>query len=212
MSKGNQSFQIIHRMISTAKASWAIWFQLRLVEERKGPDYRVTQMFFPFFDAVYHSQIHYVFVLLNDLLKGGKNTHSLAYLIKVCRQEGLSETTARECETLLASVQKHCRGVGILREKYYGHKLIDTTLSEAIEQAGLKIRDVDEMFEAATRIISNLMYPLRIEDHEVDLDSDQYARKTTVEILEMFREKYDWLIRSSRRIETATTGSKPEQE
>jgi hypothetical protein len=199
MSKARESFQIIQRMVSTAKASWAIWFQLYLNFEHGGPYSRVTQLYFPFMDAVYHSQIHYVFVVLNDLFKGGKNTHSLTYLIKMCRAEGLNERTAKECDALLASVQQHCRGVGILRGKHFGHKLIDAPLADLLKKAGLKIKDVDEMLDVATRIILWLMYALRVERHEVIVDADEHAKKTTVEVLQVLLDKFNSLGSASTR-------------
>jgi hypothetical protein len=91
MSKAKESFHIIQKMVSTAKASWAIWFELYCNFEHGGPYALVMQLYYPFFDAIYHSQIHYAFIILNDLFGKRRNTHSLAYLIKSCRAEGLDE-------------------------------------------------------------------------------------------------------------------------
>src|SRR5207247_6877283 len=128
MSKAKESFQIIQKMVSTADASWAIWFQLYCNIEQGGPFYIVTQIHFPFFDGVYHSQIHYVFLILSDLFGKRRDTHSFSHLLKLCRAEGLDERIAGECETLLASVKQFRKGVGILRGKHFGHKLVGTTL------------------------------------------------------------------------------------
>jgi hypothetical protein len=97
--KARESFDIIQRMVSTAKASWAIWFQLYCNFEYGGP-YRIsTQIHFPFWDAIYHSQNHYVFLILNDLFGKRKGTNSFKYLLSICRRR-LVPRTARECEQL----------------------------------------------------------------------------------------------------------------
>jgi hypothetical protein len=204
MSKARDSFQVIQKMVSTGQASWAIWFQLYCNFEHGGPYALVTQLYFPFLDAIYHSQIHYAILILNDLFKPKKNHHSLSYLIDCCRSEGVRKKACDDCDELLASVRSHLRGVGILRGTHFGHKRISPTLAEAVEQAGLKIRQVDEMFKAATRIISLLMPSLGIKKQEVILDSDERSKKTTNEILQMLLNKFTSLGGAKGKTKTAT--------
>src|SRR5205807_8689307 len=137
---------IIQRMVTTAKASWAIWFELYCNFEHGGPYAISTQIHFPFWNAVYHSQIHYVFVILNDLFGKRRNTHSFRYLMNLCRTK-LHSRIYKECEELMASISRHQKGVGILRGKHFGHKLVDAPLAEVLKEAGLKSKDVDELLE-----------------------------------------------------------------
>lgn len=181
-------------MVSTGQASWAIWFQLYCNFEHGGPYALVMQLYFPFMDAIYHSQIHYAILVLSDLFKPKNNHHSLSYLIECCRSEGIRAKACDDCEHLLASVKKnHIKGVGILRGKHFGHKKISPTLAEVVKEAGLKIKDVDQMFEVATRIISLLMFPLGIKKHDVILGSSEQATKTTNDILRMLLDKFNSL-------------------
>src|SRR5438874_10099203 len=89
MNKAVESFRIVQKMVTTGKASWAIWFGLYGNFEHGGPYALVTQLYFPFLEAIYHSQAHYVFLVLNDLFKPKRNHHSLSYLIACCRAEGV---------------------------------------------------------------------------------------------------------------------------
>jgi hypothetical protein len=193
MSSARHSFQIIQKMVSTGQASWAIWFQLYCNFEQGGPHALVTQLYFPFWDAIYHSQIYYAILVLNDLFKPKSNHHSLPYLIECCRLEGIRPRVCDDCEKLLASVKGCSRGVGILRGKHFGHTLISPTVDEIFEQAGLKIKHVDEMFDVATRIISLLMFPLGVKEHEVILDGDEQGKKITNEILQTLLDRFNSL-------------------
>jgi hypothetical protein len=181
-------------MVTTAKASWAIWFQLFCNFEHGGPYAISTQIFFPFWNAVYHSQIHYVFVILSDLFGKRRNVHSFAYLMVLCRP-ALHPQQYAECEDLMASVRRHSRSVGILRGKHFGHKLVGATLSEVLKEAELKIKDVDELLEVASQLIGNLMCAFvgQIESHEVDFDSDESAKETAIEVLKSQLDKFNEL-------------------
>jgi hypothetical protein len=101
-----------------------------------------------------------------------------------------------ECETLLASVSHHSRGVGILRGKHFGHKLVDAPLSEVLKQAGLKIKDVDHLLEVASDLVGHLMCAFvgQLDDaYHVDFDADSSAKETVVEILQCQLDKFNQL-------------------
>ena len=194
MDKARDSFEIIQRMVTTARASWAIWFELYCNFEHGGPYAISTQIFFPFWTAVYHSQIHYVFLALSDLFGKRRDTHSLAYLMSLCRLR-LPPRLFRECEQLMASVSRHRRGVGILRGKHFGHKLVDAPLADVLKEAGLKIKDVDELLEVASKLVGNLMCAFigQLDSRHVDFDSDKSARETVIEILQSQLDKFNEL-------------------
>jgi hypothetical protein len=131
--------------------------------------------------------------MLNDLFKPKKNHHSLPYLIECCRSEGIAPRVCDDCEELLVSVRGHLRGVGILRGTHFGHKRISPTLAEAVKKAGLKIKDIYEMFSVATQIISLLTYPLGVKKHEVILDGDKRGKDITNKILQMLLDEFNSL-------------------
>jgi hypothetical protein len=202
--KAFESFEIIQKMVISAKASWAIWFQLYWNFEHGGPYAISTQIFFPFWNAVYHSQIHYVFVILSDLFGKRRNVHSFTHLMALC-QPRLPHPLYAECEALMESVSRHRRGVGILRGKHFGHKLVDAPLADVLKEAGLKIKDVDELLEVASKLVGNLMCAFvgTIDSHHVDFDSDESAKKTVVEILQSQLDKFNELGKPKRKRKSA---------
>jgi len=200
MDKARESFEVIQKMVTTAKASWAIWFELYCNFEHGGPYSLSTQLFFPFWSAVYHSQIHYVFLILSDLFGKRRGTHSLTYLMSLCRPR-LPPRLYNECEQLIGSVSRHRKGVGILRGKHFGHKLVNSPLPEVLKEAGLKITDVDELLEVASKLVGNLMCAFlgTIDSHHVDFDSDDSAKKTVIEVLQSQLDQFNKLGKRKRR-------------
>jgi AbiU2 len=195
MNAARESFDIIQRMVTTAKASWAIWFQLYCNFEHGGPYAVSAQIFYPFWNAIYHSQIHYVFVILNDLFGKRRNVHSFTHLMALCRP-GLHPYQYAECETLMASVRRYQKGVGILRGKHFGHKLVDAPLADVLKEAGLKIKDVDKLLKVASDLVANLMCAFVGQfdsSYHVDFDSDESAKETVVEILQSQLDKFNEL-------------------
>ena len=190
--KARESFDIIQRMVSTANASWAIWFQLYCNFEHRGPYAISTQIHFPFWDAVYHSQIHYVFLILNDLFGKRRGTHSFKHLLNLCRGR-IPARLVKDCEKLLESLVPYQKGIGILRGKHFGHKLVDAPLPDVLKEANLKIKDVDKVLDVAGHLIGNLACAFLSDPPRLDFDSDRYAKDTIIKTLQAQLDKFDHL-------------------
>ena len=195
--KARESFDIIQQEVETAKASWEIWFQLYCNFEQGGP-YRIsTQIYFPFWNAIYHSQIHYVFLILSDLFGKRKGTHSFKHLLNLCLDR-LPPRLVTDCKKLLEAIAPYQKGIGILRGKHFGHKLVGASLPDVLKEANLKIKDVDKVLDVAGHLVGNLACAFLANPPKLDFDSERYAKKTINGILQAQLDEFNQLGKAKR--------------
>ena len=96
---------------------------------------------------------------LDALFKGRRDTHSLSNLLAVCESK-LMPNQAKECWAKLKAVKPLVKGVGILRGNYFGHRNPTESRDVFFVQAGLKIRDVDELWTLQTGSCGNWLVHL----------------------------------------------------
>jgi hypothetical protein len=186
------SFQEIRRMVETAKASWAIWFKL-YAYEAGGHEFALPiQLHFPLFDAIRESSQHITIMNLDALFKGRKDTHSLANLLDAC-ESNLMPNQAKQCRTKLDSVKPLIKGVGILRGNYFGHRIRTKSRETFFAEAGLKIRDIDELLGTADWIMWQLACAFIPKEHGITEDLPQSVISSLDTVLQLLREKFNAL-------------------
>jgi hypothetical protein len=93
----------------------------------------------------------------------------------------------------VASVAQYQRGVGIVRGKHVGHKLVDVALPDVLKEAGLKIKDVDKILDVADHLVGNLACAFLSDPPDLDFESDRDAKDVTTEILQAQLDKFNAL-------------------
>jgi hypothetical protein len=199
MKKGNvvlpstlEVFRVIQQMTERAAASWAIWFGLHAQKEGGGPYAIVLQLYRPFFAAIYDAQIHFTILALSDLFGKRSDVHSFEFLIARCVKEGrISPGNAAVCQRKLRRLAPARRGIGILRGKHFGHKVLSAPVSEVLKEAKLKIRDIDEVLDASSWLLGRLALACGENHFRGNDEDDQKARQTLDEALKYFLGKWE---------------------
>jgi hypothetical protein len=189
-----ESYKEIQKMVETAKASWTIWSQLYAFDEG-GHEYALAiELNRPFFRALSVSCEHLTIMNLHELFKGRRDSHSFSNLLVTCVEEELiGEKLVKACEEKLDAVNRTVRGVGILRGNYFGHKSRKQTPREIFEQAGLKIRDIDELLDAAYWLLWKLAFPVLRDDPEIGEEDERYVRDILKDVLQGLLDKFNSL-------------------
>jgi len=165
MSKATYSFTIVQQMLRTARSSWIIWRELQKAIEggnEYGPAVILSR---DFFQALYHSQIHYVILILSDTYPSSEKpsskrhgkTHSLRYLINQCTNEGKIDSQLEHvCFDALDKAQPLRAKIGQVRGEHFGHKLNSKTEAMVFEQVQLHTKDIERLFTVAFFILRKL--------------------------------------------------------
>jgi hypothetical protein len=199
MKKGNvvlpsthAVFRVMQQMTERAAASWAIWFGLHAQQEGGGPYAMVLQLYRPFFGAIYDAQIHFTILALSDLFGKRGDVHSFQFLIARCLEERrISPCKAAVYKKKLSSLAPARRGIGILRGKHFGHKLLSAPISQVLREARLKIRDIDEVLDAAFWLLGRLAFACGEAHFQGNEEDDEQASKTLDEALKYFLGKWE---------------------
>ncbi len=183
-------------MVETARASWALWFKLYAYEEG-GHDFALAiQLHFPLFNAIRESSLHLTIMNLDALFKGRKDTHSLSNLLDIC-EDRLMPNQAKECRAKLELLKPIIKGIGKLRGNYFGHRIRTKPREAFFNEAGLKIRDVDEVLDAADWIMWQLACAFIPKDHGITKDLPDSVTSSLDDVLNLLLEKFNSLGRQS---------------
>lgn len=186
------SFKEIQKMVETAKASWAIWFRLYSYEMGGHKLALPIQLHYPLFNAISEASRHLTIMNLDALFKGRKDTHSFSNLLQMCEARLMPEQV-QECKAKIASLQPLLKGIGKLRGNYFGHRIRTKTSDEFFRDAGLKIKDVDELVDAAYWLLWQLACAFIPHDPQIMKDIDDYVRGSLDDVLQGLSDKFNSL-------------------
>jgi hypothetical protein len=105
----------------------------------------------------------------------------------------ITDKVAEACRQKLAALAHARRGIGILRGKHFGHKLLGTPISDVLRQAELKIRDVDEMLKTSFWLLGRLAFACRQRNYRGSGEYDRYAKENLEEVFKYFLDKFNSL-------------------
>ena len=198
-------FEVIHELTHRAAAAWAVWFDIHVQQEGGGPFAMVLEIHRPFFNVISDAQIHFTILILSDLFGKRQGVHSYEFLIDRCLKEGrITPKEALIYGEKLRSLAKAQRGIGILRGKYFGHKLLEIPISEVFQAAQLKIKDIDEVFKVSFWLLGRLAFACGHTNFRGSADHELYARKSLDQIFNYFLTKWNNIGSGSSRNKVRT--------
>jgi len=187
-------FHTMHEMTRRALASHTIWFGLHAQQEGGGPHAILLQLHYPFFTAIYDATIHFTILTLSDLFGKRSGVHSFRFLIAHCLSEGrISAEQACDCRLKLNKLSKAARGVGILRGKHFGHKLLGAPIADVLREADLKIKHIDELLAGAFLILGDLAFACGEHSYEGEDDFERHAKDSLQDVFECLTKKWNAL-------------------
>jgi len=186
------SFREIQKMVETAKASWAIWFQLYSFELGGHKFALPIQLHYPLFNAISEASRHLTIMNLDALFKGRKDTHSFSNLLDVC-EGNLMPNQAKKCRDKIASLQPLIKGIGKLRGNYYGHRIRMKKAEEFFKDTGLKIKDVDNLLDAAYWLLWQLACAFIPTDPHITKYIEQSVKDSLNDVLQGLIDKFNSL-------------------
>lgn len=188
------SFNELKKMVETAKASWTIWFQLYSYQMGGHKFALAIQLQYPFFNAIMESSQHVTFMNLDALFKGRNDTHSFANLLDACEKAGkIRPAQVKRCREKLASLKPFIRGVGLLRGNYFGHRIRKQKPEDFFKQAGLKIKDIDQLVDAAYWLIWQLACAFIPKEPEIMKDIEDSVKGSLEDILQGTLDRFNSL-------------------
>jgi hypothetical protein len=186
------SFKEVQKMVETAKASWAIWFQLYSFEMGGHKFALPIQLHHPLFSAISEASRHLTIMNLDALFKGRNDTHSFSNLLEMCEGR-LMPRQAQRCKAKIASLKPLVKGIGKLRGNYFGHRIRTKKTEEFFKDAGLKIKDVDELADAAYWLLWQLACAFIPNDPDITTDIEQSVKGSLDDVLQGLLDKFNSL-------------------
>jgi hypothetical protein len=129
---------------------------------------------------------------LDALFKGRQDTHSLANLLHMC-SGSLTTRQAKECKDKLVSLKAPIKRIGKLRGNYFGHRIRTKKPQEFFRDAGLKIKDVDELLKAANWIMWQLACAFISEGHGITEDIEGSIERSVDRLLRCLLDDFNRL-------------------
>ena len=186
------SFKEVQKMVETAKASWAIWFQLYSFQLGGHKFALPIELHDPLFNAISEASRHLTIMNLDALFKGRNDTHSFSNLLEMCEGR-LMPNQANSCRDKIASLKPLIKGVGKLRGNYFGHRIRMKKAEEFFKDAGLKIKDIDNLVDAAYWLLWQLACAFIPTDPEITKDIEASVKSSLNDVLQGLIDKFNAL-------------------